>query len=386
MQTDYPLIEQFKHYELDFLIPLHFSSADEEEPGHTIGEYYNEVDPAEEAFYDNYLYGDAELDGDNKYEEEDDTPVGEYHLVTNMDDLLTIFNADHLEPSELLSMNIWDLFGITKKQFDLIPWQDIPVDEFYSFYNWFVTEKRPLPIEKKIRYGVAQSLTEYPKIIRWHGDECTADEMIAYAEHIIDSHTVDEYREIIPMLMDYLRFYDDAIEMDRRRVLNGENTFNYTRRPKPSHLRDLHNKAFRDHQALETERLAENRADIDRRIRDTSQTPNYQRLLYHNDEYCILAAISQDELDEEGRVLNHCVASYGSYMARGASYIYFVRKCSDPEIPYFTAEIIPPKTVSDKSYLNQLYTYNDSTAKPNSLRSFIYDWARAKGFSIKCKV
>lgn len=197
---------------------------------------------------------------------------------------------------------------------------------------------------------------------------------------------MDEVRELIPLLLDYLRFYYDAQIMNERRIQNGEEPFRYTRRPKPSRIKDLHDKAFRDCQAMETERLAKNREAINEAIKDISETPDYTGFLYSSDGYAVLPVKSQDDLDYEGEYLNHCVATYGSYMAKGHSFIYFVRKADDPKTPYFTAEIIPSFTTHYKPKLNQLYTFDDKIDKPNSLRDFVIKWSKTKGFAIKCKL
>ena len=387
MEYTCPLFEQFKHYGLDYLIPQHFTRDDSDEEGiaHAFGSE-GSCDPMEDAYYDRY-FDDEECEEDDYREEDlDAQPLGDISIVWNFDSLLRLFNVDYLELDEFLSMNIWDLFEISKKQFDLIDWSRISSDDFVEFYEVFLEEDRPLPIEKKILYSHAQAITDYRKIAYYHGDDCTPDEMIDYCEHIVDTHSLDSLPDLFQRLFDYLRFFDDATEMNRRRAEAGEPTFKYVRKPKPSRIRDLHDKAFRDHQAMETERLSKDREKINTQIKWTSELPMYKKFLYSTDEYIVLPVTNQETLDYEGNYLHHCVASYGSYMAYGESYIYLIRKKDDQCIPFFTAEILPGEKANDPAKLNQCYTFDDSITKPESLKKFILEWSKATKFSIKCKI
>ena len=63
------------------------------------------------------------------------------------------------------------------------------------------------------------------------------------------------------------------------------------------------------------------------------------------DESFILAiAKSQTELNMESAALCHCVRTYGDQVAAGRTIIYFIRKKSDPDKPYYTLEIHPDGT------------------------------------------
>lgn len=66
---------------------------------------------------------------------------------------------------------------------------------------------------------------------------------------------------------------------------------------------------------------------------------------YKNDEYTIIACKDLSELYVEGKYLNHCVGSYIDVVSEGKDYILFLRKCSDPEIPYFTLDLSPLKVL-----------------------------------------
>jgi len=67
-----------------------------------------------------------------------------------------------------------------------------------------------------------------------------------------------------------------------------------------------------------------------------------KKYFYEDDTYMIIPAGKCMELVEEGRALHHCVGSndfYMSKMARGESWILFLRKKEDLEKPWYTIEI-----------------------------------------------
>ena len=53
----------------------------------------------------------------------------------------------------------------------------------------------------------------------------------------------------------------------------------------------------------------------------------------------IRAAGTQKELIAEGDALHHCVATYAKRHASGETAIFFIRRASHPETPYFTLEL-----------------------------------------------
>lgn len=54
---------------------------------------------------------------------------------------------------------------------------------------------------------------------------------------------------------------------------------------------------------------------------------------------CIRPAASADQLRAEGRTLHHCVGTYAKQMAAGKTAIFFIRKRSARQTPYFTLEL-----------------------------------------------
>lgn len=60
-----------------------------------------------------------------------------------------------------------------------------------------------------------------------------------------------------------------------------------------------------------------------------------------SENYILKIASSQTELNEESSALYHCVKKYGDKVARGKTCIFFIRKKTEPDVPFYTLEIHP---------------------------------------------
>lgn len=66
-----------------------------------------------------------------------------------------------------------------------------------------------------------------------------------------------------------------------------------------------------------------------------------QKYEYEFEDYIIKACSDLMELIVEGRELNHCVSSYTEAVSKGREYILFLRKKSEPDVPFFTIDLTP---------------------------------------------
>lgn len=96
--------------------------------------------------------------------------------------------------------------------------------------------------------------------------------------------------------------------------------------------------ARRDAEKLEKEK--EKYQKMDAQI--AKNIPAAAKYFWENDKYMIIPAGNCEELVEEGRTLHHCVGSstiYMDKMAKGTSWILFLRKKENLEKAYYTIEI-----------------------------------------------
>ena len=94
---------------------------------------------------------------------------------------------------------------------------------------------------------------------------------------------------------------------------------------------------------------------------------------YANDSYRVVYPMKRSDLTTEGQCLNHCVGGQ-AYFERhilGHQMVFFIRKVSAPDKPYFTAEID-----MNAGRILQLYGFGDCSA-PREVRTFTEGFARA---------
>ena len=82
---------------------------------------------------------------------------------------------------------------------------------------------------------------------------------------------------------------------------------------------------------------------------------------------------TRDDFINEGISLNNCVGSAGYYDRHvlGRSMVFFIRRASQPEKPFFTTEI-----GMDAGRIKQLYGFSDCSA-PKDVRVFTEGFVRA---------
>lgn len=79
---------------------------------------------------------------------------------------------------------------------------------------------------------------------------------------------------------------------------------------------------------------------------------------------------SLKEIEDEGRILSHCVGGYAERHAMGKLSIMFLRKVSEPDKPYYTVEVSQyGGIVQCRGYRNNAVR-NGGEAKPPEIKSF----------------
>lgn len=61
---------------------------------------------------------------------------------------------------------------------------------------------------------------------------------------------------------------------------------------------------------------------------------------------------SHNDLLKEGELLQHCVATYAQSVAASRTCIFFIRKLSEPDIPYYTLELKEGRVIQNRGYKN----------------------------------
>ena len=136
---------------------------------------------------------------------------------------------------------------------------------------------------------------------------------------------------------------------------------------------DLHNREILfppDLQAAHNRTMAQisfekNRADQEK---FAAQVDKLERWAWERQGLLIRPARTQKELSEEGTKLGHCVGGYINRMASGETAIFFVRKKSAPETPYYTLELRNKQVVQCRTTQNKGYEQDPD------VKAFVDDW------------
>lgn len=98
------------------------------------------------------------------------------------------------------------------------------------------------------------------------------------------------------------------------------------------------------------------------------------RYEYENEKYRIIVPNRLVEIVAEGRALHHCAGSSDRYFDRimqRETYICFLRKKSEPELPYYTIEVEPGGTI------RQHRGYLDEEPEIELVKPFLKEWQKA---------
>lgn len=98
-----------------------------------------------------------------------------------------------------------------------------------------------------------------------------------------------------------------------------------------------------------------------------------ERYEYQNEEYMILVPKDLVEIIEEGQALHHCAGATERYFDRievRETYICFLRRAEEPNIPFYTIEVEPSGTI------RQHRSYLDEEPGIEQIRGFLKEWQK----------
>ena len=80
-----------------------------------------------------------------------------------------------------------------------------------------------------------------------------------------------------------------------------------------------------------------------------------EKFAWGEEEFFIRPAREQMELTAEGKALHHCVGGYIKRMAEGETAIFFLRKVSEPDKPFYTLELQKKRVIQCRTEHNASY-------------------------------
>ncbi|MCD7947523.1 MAG: PcfJ domain-containing protein [Oscillospiraceae bacterium] len=102
-----------------------------------------------------------------------------------------------------------------------------------------------------------------------------------------------------------------------------------------------------------------------------TQVSKLERWAWRHGGLLIRPPREQEELKAEGKQLHHCVGGYVKRMADGETAIFFVRRASEPDTPYFTLELQGKRVVQCRT------EHNKSYMEYPEVKEFVEQWLAA---------
>lgn len=185
----------------------------------------------------------------------------------------------------------------------------------------------------------------------------------AYSIHDLTKEPFHGYRVPVVRMLNYLE----------KQTGGGKKSANGEGRISPAYLRDYWamvcriygrmepgmlwpKDLIRSHDNLVMKIKEKEEAEITAKIAELSK--EQEKLSWQDDETGLLIrpARSQGELIKEGKILQHCVATYAKAVARGETTIMFIRRQEDPEQPFFTLEWKKGIVIQNRGFKNRVRT------------------------------
>ena len=117
----------------------------------------------------------------------------------------------------------------------------------------------------------------------------------------------------------------------------------------PKDLTAAHNRT------MEQVKFEKNKADQEKFQKAVEKL---EKFAWSEGEFFIRPAREQMELTAEGKALHHCVGGYIKRMAEGETAIFFLRKVSEPDKPFYTLELQKKRVIQCRTDHNASYDRN----------------------------
>lgn len=95
-----------------------------------------------------------------------------------------------------------------------------------------------------------------------------------------------------------------------------------------------------------------------------------QRYAFEHNGLFLRPAQDSAELFREGKALNHCVGRYAKTYAEGKTNLFVIRKVDEPDVPFYTMEVIDDKIIQTRGKSNCLPT--------KEVEAFVQAFAKAR--------
>lgn len=223
----------------------------------------------------------------------------------------------------------------------------------------------------------------YNLIARAKRYKVTPKEVVRYLEKQADKTVTMCWHAWMPSRAQFYDTWIDYLEMAKKAGL--EKKIN----PFPKDLKKEHDRMLgikeqeelkrqeaemRKHFAEKKRQAAEEAKELEKRFPkiDKICAKIAKKYEYESGDYAIVCPRGIADIILEGKILSHCIARVDRYYERitsGESYLLFLRKAGDKEIPWYTLEVEPGGTVRQKRT-----TYDQQNEDLKRATDFLREW------------
>ena len=238
------------------------------------------------------------------------------------------------------------------------------------YLTWLQYEKaigKSLPDEAVAWFSKENIL---PDELRFIADRMNAVQVYNYMRRQM-RETGMKSRELLATWADYL-------SMARRLKMDTDDAIIYRARKLRQRHDELVELCEQKERAIRAGEILEKYPHIEDIFRETKAVYGYT-----GKDYAVIVPSRIEEIMEEGERLHHCVGSSDRYwerIERKESYVLFLRKVSDPGVPYYTLEVEPDGTVRQKRTM-----YDRQKEDIKDAEKFLLEWQEAVSRRITAK-
>ena len=203
----------------------------------------------------------------------------------------------------------------------------------------------PVSVEKIRHYLIRQQAESYPKLKM----KAVLEQWIDYLAGCMKMKK-DMTDDLVTRPRELKRRHDEIMEEIRKQQM----------------IEDIRrNKELAEQRERE---LQEKFPDAENNLREVKGIYEYQ-----NETYKVIVPGKLTDIMLEGQALHHCAGATDRYYDRIQSretYIFFLRRASEPDTPYYTLEVEPGGTI------RQHRTYLDEETGIEEIREFLREWQK----------
>lgn len=251
--------------------------------------------------------------------------------------------------------NPWEMLGIKKERLKAL----LKADNL-KMWEWFKWEKET---------GNRLKPEEMEWIEKKHVEKRMLREIIKRMslKKVINYITKQTHSGNCEKVWQMLDLYNDYIRMAERLDYDTYDEIVY----KPKNIRIAHEKLVEESEKKDAEESAK---EVYKEYKDIKQKLQKakKRYEYSNEKYMLKMPDCIEDILIEGRTLHHCVSSSDRYFERidtGETYIGFVRRIDEENIPFYSIEFEPGGNVRQK----RTY-YNRHDENYEEVIAFLLEW------------